>query len=872
MKMIQAQVKVSSCLKFVTRLLLSILFLISISTGDIAAEGSPMLSVSPTSGPPGSTVRLTGSGYTGGLEGAILWDSLDVDILDIPSSGMFTVDFSIPPGASLGMHTITVCTGNPCFTGEFEERASATFEVTPGEPSAGTFDVQIQAIEVTQGIRGDIPSRTPPRGSIILPLDRAVHVANRRTIVRAYPWVQAAPGTTVPPLTAQLFAFRDGRLLPGSPISPVNPRLEGVSPDDTLEEMRSDATKSWNFVLPPGWVSLSEDEESFSILFVAEANPLNLEPECEGCDDNNLVLLGQDFMHVRREPYFPLPTSRRPTRSPLVIVPYFITQICTDATGGRRMIPDPTLPPSSPQSTMIQFLISLSEMRKLLPIAEGSAGMVVMPPIPETWETGRCDRSPTSEDSRDFDVTMIRRHFPGGAREGDPLGVYRMFIFNDNNTWINGGYGFCGTSHLVADTGKFTILHELTHCIGLDHAGTGHCERLNSSCIGGYPDDHGQIEPNAFGFDTFLMSAISPQLQRRPEGLEGDPCQPLEMERPHDYMSGGPGLNKWTSLYTWETIASLLGQPDVDAAGSSMRTAFTSAIPKGEHLLISGSIDSNEIIRLQPLFFSAPALSESPPNDDRLGEYWIEFRDIQGVLLDTHKLTLIQASDLKQPIGLFSESVLPPTDWRTLAIVKNQTALATFSRSASAPEVSLITPTDGTQWPATGEVTVSWEARDADKEALTFRVEGSPDGQAWVTLASDITGTSVTVDLAAIPSGGWQKGQIRVQASDGLNVTVSKPRLVNLAPKPPQPYILNPLMGDRFVKGQKVTLLGVAGDWQDGQIESGNLEWLLNGKVIGKGERMELSLPPGTYSLVLRATNSMGLTRKMEVQLVVNQK
>ena len=55
----------------------------------------------------------------------------------------------------------------------------------------GTFNLQIQALELTQGVRGQIPSRAAPAADLRLPSDGAVHVADRRTVVRAYPWVDS---------------------------------------------------------------------------------------------------------------------------------------------------------------------------------------------------------------------------------------------------------------------------------------------------------------------------------------------------------------------------------------------------------------------------------------------------------------------------------------------------------------------------------------------------------------------------------------------------------------------------------------------------------------------------------------------------------
>ena len=83
---------------------------------------APALSVTPHTGIAAGEVILTGSGYTpGGYEGTIRWDGTDVDTLFIAAGGIFTTTFNIPADAGPGPHTITVCAGSPCFTGEFEQ-------------------------------------------------------------------------------------------------------------------------------------------------------------------------------------------------------------------------------------------------------------------------------------------------------------------------------------------------------------------------------------------------------------------------------------------------------------------------------------------------------------------------------------------------------------------------------------------------------------------------------------------------------------------------------------------------------------------------------------------------------------------------------
>lgn len=88
------------------------------------AQAQTSLHASLSAGLPGSTLTLTGSGYTpGGYAGTILWDGTEVQTFDIPEGGTFSVPFRIPADATDGVHTITVCSLNPCATGEFAQTA-----------------------------------------------------------------------------------------------------------------------------------------------------------------------------------------------------------------------------------------------------------------------------------------------------------------------------------------------------------------------------------------------------------------------------------------------------------------------------------------------------------------------------------------------------------------------------------------------------------------------------------------------------------------------------------------------------------------------------------------------------------------------------
>jgi len=394
-------------------------------------------------------------------------------------------------------------------------------------PPEGIFNVQIQALEVTQGIRGDIPVRTAPGNDLTLSPDGALHVADRRTVVRAYPWVSSGANVKVPPLSAQLWVYRDGVLLPGSPLSPVNALLENISPDRKLTELRSDANLSWNFLLPSAWTASDEEHKPFTLRFVVEVNPAGPDhiAECQDCaSDNQITLEGQSFLHV----------------PPIVIKPYLVDHTFMDAEGNEVSYPGPTLE---------ELYNALDTVHQLFPIGDGENGIVVLEPEQISWH------GPVKAEGKHvFAETMIQQYLPGGSLENDHDGVIHIFLFSpslrhryDVSALFEGaktGLAWIAKPYVQAGARGSELAHELAHAIGLDHAGSKHGEATSNP---DYPDDCGRVEPNAYGFDVWTMQAVPPD---------------FDHDGTHDFMSYGRSDPKWVSIYTWKAIAQLLGQPD----------------------------------------------------------------------------------------------------------------------------------------------------------------------------------------------------------------------------------------------------------------------------------------------------------------------
>ncbi len=405
-------------------------------------------------------------------------------------------------------------------------------------PSDG-FDVQIQAMEVTQGIRGDIPSRVPPDAFSYLAEDASFrsngfHVAERRTIVRVYPWMRIYTGTPAYSLSARLRGFAgDGTELPGSPLTPQNTTLFIHSSYTNLSYLRDEAARSWNFVLPYSWTVGGE------IRLVAEANPSGDQyvAECDGCSDNNSVTLsGTRFTTVANQ---------------ATCIPYILrwASVASDGTVTR-------LQPSSSEVANV-----ISYVYKTWPIPEMQLFGTYY--VDTCVPNGQSCINPYTGTDANVPVSVEDQMRARSAELGLVAGGYTMVPAINHPDSIDfvgdrmgcRGLAGVGTAPDYWLTSCTTLLAQESGHAGpaLAHAGSSDGELPPIDPL--YPDPHGAIEANAYGFDIFAMQAIPPV-----DGSGG---------HTHDYMSYGGNNNMdmsyptdrgliWTSLYTWNGIRTWL--------------------------------------------------------------------------------------------------------------------------------------------------------------------------------------------------------------------------------------------------------------------------------------------------------------------------
>jgi hypothetical protein len=798
------------------------------------------------------TVTISGSGYTGNLQATVLWDGTAMDTFTL-SDGAFNRSFIIPPGAAPGSHTITVCSGNPCFTGEFAETASANYTVIVPATPTGTprpvvlADYQIMAVEVTQGVRGDIPLVEPtyatPGFRTYRTMDTAVHVAHRRTIIRVYPDVELLPGSVSRPVEVDLSRLT-GEGTVSAPIHPLT-RFLIPSPGQALETLRSNGALSWNFVLPDEWVQ--EGEQNFLITL----NRYGLQPECSGCSPNNNVYLDSvDFAQYH--------TQTVDVRIYIADLAYY------DAAGDVvRFVP------SAPEiSSAVNYWLKVWPVDPSLfrfsyrysQISQNPAGYrldsmgnniwEVDPPIPgyPQWNNQVYkDENPDLLEPR----ALLR-----------PPYSFIPLIF-DPDSWMgcagNAGIGYTPLFHAGA-CGP-TVAQEATHSIGINHAGNSHGEDSGGGHNPDYPGIHGQVEANAYGFDVWAIRALPP--------TEGGGHR-------HDFMSYGGG-DYWVSIYTWQGIADLFGGEavevgDRDLGGfqlASLEWSFPGVAVRQsdqEYLRISGTLLNDRDLYLDTIFIvDAPARTSVPESSP----FTLLLEDRDGNSLYEQPLPLVVVTE--EGVQSFYELVPIVESLARIVFLRDGQEIAVKLASPNPPTVTLLGVSAGDEWAGEGELTVSWEGHDPDGDALTYRLQASPDGKTWVTLVVDTPRTEEPVNLAYIP--GWgENWSVRVVASDGVHVASDVVEGVSIAAKPPIPMILQPPEGGFLTAGWTLEALGQAFDYVDGDVPGENLVWLLDGVEAGRGSSILIESPSeGEHTLTLEATNSEGLTGSMEVTFVVGE-
>ena len=195
------------------------------------------------------------------------------------------------------------------------------------------------------------------------------------------------------------------------------------------------------------------------------------------------------------------------------------------------------------------------------------------------------------------------------------------------------------------------------------------------------------------------------------------------------------------------------------------------------------------------------------------------------------------------------------------------TVLTELVRSPSKPFIELDAPKVAAS--LAGENTIvnlNWSVSDADNSQVKHYIRYSPDGERISPLASNVTQSSYSVNMAGLPmleEGGY----FEILATDGLNTTrvitdqvpISQLDAGNNAPVT---HILTPDVGNTYLKGATVILHASGWDIEDFGIRGADLVWTSSvDGVIGTGRSTSIAdLSVGGHIITVTATDSLGST------------
>jgi len=221
-----------------------------------------------------------------------------------------------------------------------------------------------------------------------------------------------------------------------------------------------------------------------------------------------------------------------------------------------------------------------------------------------------------------------------------------------------------------------------------------------------------------------------------------------------DFMGGGG--SRWTDRTVWD----YLYRSKFALSSPSMQKSHRN----GSYITVSGMIDSAG----SASFFPFIEMTAAPEVDESFeGPYSLEFRDAGGSLLNDFTFDVMfhisEIGDVTEMPFLF---YLPLNDAiRTVLLKLNGAVLATQTISDNAPEITLLSPTEGDT--LKGKVPIRWSASDADGDSLSFDLLYSPDGEYQTVLNVGIAETSYELNVDLFDGGAAP--EITVIASDGVN-------------------------------------------------------------------------------------------------------
>ena len=298
------------------------------------------------------------------------------------------------------------------------------------------------------------------------------------------------------------------------------------------------------------------------------------------------------------------------------------------------------------------------------------------------------------------------------------------------------------------------------------------------------------------------------------------------------------------------------------------------------HRSVQAPQSNQEVLRARGWIGQDDSLALDPwvhfytsPDPEVSGAYSIEALDALSQTLASQGFDVsFEASD-NPPVEIdpapFRVAVPFPSGTTAFRIKHAENVIGVIPVSASRPAVSVISPNGGEVWPGSGDYPITWDGSDPDNDLIQYTVLYSPDGDRWITLATDIETTTLLVNSALLPGGDLAK--IQVIATDGVNTSQDESDLpFTVGRKAPQAFILSPKPEAIYSPDASFYLEGYAYDLEDEALGETAFQWESDQDgLLGVGRLLLVNLSPGSHLITMRAVDSDGneLTASSVIQV-----
>ena len=321
---------------------------------------------------------------------------------------------------------------------------------------------------------------------------------------------------------------------------------------------------------------------------------------------------------------------------------------------------------------------------------------------------------------------------------------------------------------------------------------------------------------------------------------------------------------RWISAVNYKRIFNKLSRE------SGLRASRKSGVfgDTGEECLFATGVISSEDV-VESLKFHRLVLPEGADHDPHAGTYSLELQDQGGSLLLARYFNVGGENPLAA-YGQFAEIVPYDSDTARIVLKHGTEVLETVPVSSNSPEVTVMFPNGGES--LNGEITISWNAGDADGDTLLYDVLYSRDaGSSWSAIAVGLDQQSFVWNTDK--ASGSSQGLIKVLASDGVNTGQDdSDSTFTVVEKSPEVVIITPKADSDFFSGEMIIFDARGFDPEDGPLEENSFTWSSDTDgVMGQGSVLSIDdLSSGEHTITVSGQDSHGNTGTAQVIIYIS--